>query len=184
MNIISPKTMWFLILLVAITSSFLFDHEYLYVPSAFSKFVFIICSLLWLTLICSAFFVHREAYKNSYATSRVVTEGIYGKMRHPMYVGDIALFVGLAFLFPMMWVFVTAMCAILIFIWFMNIEDQVIKERFGIPIISKQGKETEPIEQKQKTIKVKKKEVNKELKKEKKPRASKPPVKKKESSEV
>ena len=133
MNIISPKTMWFIILLVAICSFFLFDHEYLFIPHIVSKLVFIVCTIYWFTVVCLAFFVNREAYKNSYATSGVVTKGIYKKMRHPMYVGDVFLFIGLSFLFPMFWVWITAGISIIVFVWFMHIENGVIEERFGSP---------------------------------------------------
>ncbi|TSC52418.1 MAG: Isoprenylcysteine carboxyl methyltransferase [Parcubacteria group bacterium LiPW_41] len=178
MNIISPKTMWSLIILIGVSSFFIFDHEYLYIPDVFSKFVFIICVLSWLTLICSAFFVHREAYKNSYATSRVVNEGIYRKMKHPMYVADILLFIGIAFLFPMMWILVTSVCAIFIFIWFMNIENQVLEERFG----SSLSLGNEIVSEEKKTIKTKK--IVKKKATERKQRISKPQTKKKESIEV
>lgn len=164
MNIISPKTMWFIILLVAICSFFLFDNEYLYVPHIISKTIFIISFLFWLTLICSAFFVHREAYKNSYSTSELVTKGIYKKMRHPMYVGDIVLFIGIASLFPMMWVLVTTFFAILIFVWFMKIEDEVLLERFGASAdVSKE--DTKNIEKANKQIVLKKKELVLKMKK-------------------
>jgi|GEM_PF-2294657 len=182
MNIVSPKTMWSLIILVSVSSFFIFDHEYLYVPDVFSKFVFIVCVLFWLTLICSAFFVHHEAYKNSYATSRVVTEGIYRKMKHPMYVGDIVLFIGISFLFPMMWVFVVAFFGILIFLWFMKIENNVLEERFGSSLgvyRESKTKKVEVVSQKQKMTK-KKKVVYEEgvTKKERKPRVSKSRTKK------
>ncbi|RJQ23303.1 hypothetical protein C4565_10675 [Candidatus Parcubacteria bacterium] len=131
MNIISPKTMWSLIILIGISSFFLFDHEYLYIPHIVSKIIFVVCAVYWFSVVCLSFFVHREAYKNSYATSGVVTSGIYKKMKHPMYVGDICLFVGLSILFPMVWVWITTLLGIIIFIWFMNIENAVLEERFG-----------------------------------------------------
>lgn len=131
MNIISPKTIWLLILLVAISSFLFFDHEYLYTPYIISRILFIIFVFYWFFLNCSAFFVHHEAYKNSYATSGLVTHGIYKRMRHPMYVGDIVLFLGLAVFFPMMWVWVTVTVSISIFFWFMSIENAVLRERFG-----------------------------------------------------
>lgn len=174
MNIISPKTMWFLIFLVAVCSFFLFDHEYLYVPHIVSKTIFVISVLFWLTLICSAFFVHREAYKNSYATSGVITAGIYKKMRHPMYIGDVVLFVGIALLFPMMWVLVTAFCAILVFVWFMKIENGVLLERFGVRAVADLKEETKDIEKKERKSKVsKKKETATKIRKERKPRVKK-----------
>jgi protein-S-isoprenylcysteine O-methyltransferase Ste14 len=186
MNIISPKTMWSLIVLVAICSFSLFDHEYLYIPHIISKTIFIVCALLWLTLICSAFFVHREAYKNSYATSGVMTKGIYKKMKHPMYVGDIALFIGIAFLFPITWVFVAVCFGVLIFLWFMKIEDGVLRERFGAPSDSNGGQETrgmDSFEEKKSTTKKRKKEEGVSTKKERKPRISKTRTKK-ETAEI
>lgn len=123
--------MWFLIVLVAISSFLVFDHEYLYMPHILSRIIFFVCVVYWFFLVCSAFFVNREAYKNAYATSELITQGIYKKMRHPMYIGDIVLFLGFALLFPMTWIWVTVAASICIFIWFMFIEDAVLYERFG-----------------------------------------------------
>ena len=184
MNIISPKTMWLLILLVAICSFSFFDYSYLYVPHVISKIVFIVCALVWLTLICSAFFVHREAYKNSYATSGIITTGIYKKIDHPMYMGDIILFIGIAFLFPIPWVLVTLFFGILIFVWFMNIEEGVLRERFGIsPRVNKEQetKKTNLIEKKSRTTRKTVGDKKTIVKKPMKSRASKT---KKEVSEI
>jgi hypothetical protein len=131
-------------------------------------------------LVCSAFFVHREAYKNSYATSGVVTKGIYKKIKHPMYVGDIMLFIGSAFLFPITWVLITVCFGILIFLWFMKIENGVLEERFGV---SSNSNERQDVEEKKSTIEKRKKEEGVSIKKERKPRTHKTRTKK-ETAEI
>jgi len=101
-----------------------------------------------------------------------------------MYVGDIIFFIGIAFLFPMMWVLVTLFVGILIFVWFMNIEEGVLEERFGTPPRvdkTKKLKKMDLIEKKRKTTRKTVVEKRASVKKPRKPRATKV---KKEASEI
>lgn len=74
-------------------------------------------------------FFDRLAIKSDH---RLVTEGVYGFVRHPIYTSYILLFVGFCMLLQSLWGFglLLAVCVV----WFGNrigIEERMLQERFG-----------------------------------------------------
>ena len=74
-------------------------------------------------------FFDRLAIKSDH---RLVTEGVYGFVRHPIYTSYILLFVGFCILLQSIWGFGLLLCVCIV--WFGNrigIEEQMLLDRFG-----------------------------------------------------
>jgi len=83
---------------------------------------------LWL------FHRHRTGLLPGQATSSIIEEGPYRRSRNPLYVGLLALYVGLALLMPTLWGLVLAPAAVLLVRWgAIGPEERYLHERFGAP---------------------------------------------------
>ena len=67
-------------------------------------------------------------------TEAIIEEGPYRLSRNPLYVGLLALYLGLAFLAPSMWALLLFPVAVLLILWGAILpEERFLHERFGAP---------------------------------------------------
>lgn len=62
---------------------------------------------------------------------KLVTHGIYSKIRHPLYWGINITLAGLVLLYPVIWFFVTSLAIIIYFFYRMRIEDDYLLKTLG-----------------------------------------------------
>jgi protein-S-isoprenylcysteine O-methyltransferase Ste14 len=77
---------------------------------------------------------HRTGLLPGQATSSIIEEGPYRLSRNPLYVGLLALYLGLALLVPTFWGLVLFPAAVLLLLWgAIRPEERFLHERFGAP---------------------------------------------------
>jgi protein-S-isoprenylcysteine O-methyltransferase Ste14 len=75
---------------------------------------------------------HRTGLLPGQATTSMIEEGPYRVSRNPLYVGMLALYLGLAFLAPTFWGLVLFPAAVLLVLWgAIRPEERFLHERFG-----------------------------------------------------
>jgi len=75
---------------------------------------------------------HRTGLLPGQPTAALIEEGPYGVSRNPLYVGLLALYVGLALLAPTFWGLVLLPAAVLLLLWgAIRPEERYLHERFG-----------------------------------------------------
>jgi protein-S-isoprenylcysteine O-methyltransferase Ste14 len=62
---------------------------------------------------------------------KLVTLGIYSKIRHPLYSGIILTLIGLAFMYPKVWFILVNLLIVVYFIRRMRVEDRYLTETLG-----------------------------------------------------
>ncbi len=65
------------------------------------------------------------------AITKLVTRGVYSKIRHPMYWGINLTFVGLVFMFPKVWFVVLSILVIIYFLFRMRQENMYLRDSLG-----------------------------------------------------
>ncbi len=75
---------------------------------------------------------HRTGLLPGQATEAMIDEGPFGLSRNPLYVGLLALYVGLALLAPTVWGLALLPAAVLLVLWGAILpEERFLRERFG-----------------------------------------------------
>jgi protein-S-isoprenylcysteine O-methyltransferase Ste14 len=77
---------------------------------------------------------HETGLLPGQATQTMIEEGPYRRSRNPLYVGLLALYLGLALLAPTLWGLVLFPAAVLLVLWgAIRPEERFLHERFGAP---------------------------------------------------
>jgi protein-S-isoprenylcysteine O-methyltransferase Ste14 len=77
---------------------------------------------------------HRTGLLPGQATYALIEEGPYRLSRNPLYVGMLALYLGLALLAPTLWGLVLFPVAVLLVLWgAIRPEERFLREQFGAP---------------------------------------------------
>jgi protein-S-isoprenylcysteine O-methyltransferase Ste14 len=77
---------------------------------------------------------HETGLLPGQATRTMIEEGPYRLSRNPLYVGLLALYLGLALLAPTFWGLVLFPAAVLLVLWgAIRPEERFLRERFGAP---------------------------------------------------
>jgi protein-S-isoprenylcysteine O-methyltransferase Ste14 len=87
--------------------------------------------LYWAYMFFSAARIHREAPKSAGGISHIVTTGIYARVRHPIYSGDIAGAWGIFLLWTDLRVLASALWLTLVMAAWMYLEENALAARFG-----------------------------------------------------
>ncbi len=87
--------------------------------------------IYWIYFFSGAIRIHAEAGRSVEDVTKIVTSGVYGIVRHPIYAGDIVLSWGVFSYFPN---FAVLSCVIwlnsVLFFW-MKIEERLLMDKFG-----------------------------------------------------
>lgn len=77
---------------------------------------------------------HQTGLLPGQTTNTIITEGPFGVSRNPLYLGLLALYLGLALLAPTFWGLVLFPAAVLLVLWgAIRPEERYLHERFGSP---------------------------------------------------
>ena len=98
------------------------------------KIIGLIINIVGLIVWWSAKLTLSENWSAGYGKpdiKRLVTRGIYSKIRHPLYWGINTTLAGLILLYPATWFFVTSLAIIIYFFYRMRIETKYLSETLG-----------------------------------------------------
>ena len=75
--------------------------------------------------------VHKQAHQQSEEIQKLVTEGIYSKIRHPGYLSLILIYFGFAFAWGIIWILLPVVIFAIFIVLTAIREEKAIKEKFG-----------------------------------------------------
>ncbi len=128
---VSPVLMW-LVVIIGIYASFqLAPNIKIFPKKIFTSFLIIPAGIYWLYFFVGAIRVHRKAALSAEKIDRIVKEGVYSIVRHPIYSGDIVLAWGIFFFWPEPRVLSAILWLTIILYFWMKLEEKALEEKFG-----------------------------------------------------
>jgi protein-S-isoprenylcysteine O-methyltransferase Ste14 len=74
---------------------------------------------------------HKQAHQQYEKIEKLVTEGLYSRIRHPLYLGLILIYFGFAFAWGIIWILAPTIIFIALIILTAIREEEVMKGKFG-----------------------------------------------------
>ncbi len=129
-KLISPILMW-IIVFAGIAAIFTIAPKTLLFPrTIFNAFILVLAILYFVYLFVSAFHAHPRAARSVAGIEKIITRGIYARVRHPFYSAEMALAWGLFIYFPSMRMLVCVVWLTAVLIFWMKLEEQALTEKF------------------------------------------------------
>jgi len=75
--------------------------------------------------------IHQQAHEKSQQIEKLVTTGIFQKIRHPMYLGIVLAFVGLAVAWGVVWIFIPSIIFSVLAVLVAIKEEEFLLKKFG-----------------------------------------------------
>lgn len=127
----SPVLMW---LIVAVGLAVVFwsvPARFVFPRNILMQALIVPAGAYWLYFFIGALRVHRRAPFSADKIDRLVTEGVYGKIRHPIYSADIVLGWSLFFSYPDVRFLIGAHWLMFVLLFWMRREEKILTEKFG-----------------------------------------------------
>ncbi len=128
---VSPVLMWTMVVLGALAIYELAPSAQLIAKNPVTPALLVLALLNWFYFFFGALWANRSAASSAAGVKKLVTWGVYARVRHPIYSADIilawaaALFLGdQAFLIIALWL------TLVIYYW-MGLEESALLEKFG-----------------------------------------------------
>ncbi|MFH1253427.1 MAG: methyltransferase [Candidatus Uhrbacteria bacterium] len=130
-KLVKPAFMWLIVLLGVIPSLVFINWQKMFVGNVWNFVLFFLIIIYWLYVFISAWQVHCQAIRNAAEIDKIISIGIYARMRHPMYSGDIILAWGFFICFPYTAVLVGIMWLSFVLIFWAKLEEKALLKKFG-----------------------------------------------------
>ncbi|EKE11272.1 MAG: hypothetical protein ACD_15C00111G0001 [uncultured bacterium] len=130
-KLVSPVLMWAIIILGIFAAFQIVPPRFVFPRNMLTPFLAIPAIGYWIYFFVGAIKVHRKAPLSADAIDRLVVEGVYGKVRHPIYSADIVLAWSAFFFYPDTKIFVSVLWLTLVMLIWMKIEEKALIEKFG-----------------------------------------------------
>lgn len=135
-KLVSPVLMW-AIIAAGIFLAFQFaPARFVFPKNIFTSFLIIPAVAYWLYFFVGAVRVHRKAPLSVDGINRLITQGVYGKVRHPIYSADIVLMWSLFFFYPDVRLLLGAHWLMFVMLFWMWREERSLTEKFGEEYVS------------------------------------------------
>ena len=123
--------MWAIVAAGIIFSFQIFPSEDLFMPNTFTPYLILPAILYWLYFFIGAMLVHRKAPRSVYSIDKIIREGVYQRVRHPIYSGDIVLVWGIFSHWPSHRALSSVIWLTIILFFWMRLEEKALSEKFG-----------------------------------------------------
>lgn len=122
--------MWAIVAAGIIFSFQIFPSKDLFMPNIFTSYLIIPAILYWLYFFIGAMLVHRKAPRSVYSIDKIIREGVYQRVRHPIYSGDIVLVWGIFSHWPSHRALSSVIWLTIILFFWMRLEEKALTEKF------------------------------------------------------
>ncbi|OHA47099.1 MAG: hypothetical protein A3A80_01620 [Candidatus Terrybacteria bacterium RIFCSPLOWO2_01_FULL_44_24] len=129
-KLINPVVMWMFVIVGIAASFIVVPAGYIFEPT-FSRLFILFGIIYWPYFYLNAVYVNTEAIKSASAVEKLITHGVYGTVRHPMYSADLVLAWSAFFYAPdLRMLFSVLWTTGVIFLW-IEVEETVLTGKFG-----------------------------------------------------
>ncbi len=130
-RLVSPFLMW-LIVVVGIWLSLRILGNFRILPrNMFTPFLFLLTLVYWLCFLIGAVKINRQVARSVAGISRIIKDGVYGIVRHPIYSADIVLSWGIFSFWPTVGVLGSVIWLTLVQCFWMSLEERFLIKKFG-----------------------------------------------------
>lgn len=123
--------MWLIVLAGFFVIWRLLPHTLLFHRTLFASVLAALAAAHWAYYLIGGLLANRMAARSAAGIGHVVTDGLYARVRHPIYSGDIVLAWGIVLYWPHIWVVIAAVWMTAVLIFWMRLEERALEERFG-----------------------------------------------------
>jgi protein-S-isoprenylcysteine O-methyltransferase Ste14 len=123
--------MWLAVVAGIFLIFWLLPAGHVFSRSIFTSFLIFPAIAYWLYFFIGAVRVHRKAPQSADKIDRIVREGVYAKVRHPIYAADIILGWSIFFFYPDFRFMISAYWLTCVLLYWMNLEERVLIDKFG-----------------------------------------------------
>lgn len=127
---ISPLAMW-LIVAAGVVLIFFILPKTLLIGSPFFSWLLLPAVLYWLYFFLGAIRVHKRAARSVAGIDKIIKEGVYARVRHPIYSADIVLAWGIFFWASELRFLLAAHWLMFVLLFWMRLEEKGLIEKFG-----------------------------------------------------
>lgn len=130
-KLVSPVLMWIIIMSGLIVVFQIVPARFVWSRNIFTTLLIFPAVCWWLYFFIGALRVHRKAPVSADKIDKLVTEGVYGKVRHPIYSADIVLGWSLFFFYPDVRFLICAHLLMFVLLLWIRMEEKALTEKFG-----------------------------------------------------
>lgn len=130
-RLVSPVLMWVIVAVGIFVLMRLLPSREIFAEVNLFIFIALLAAMYWLYFFAGAIQVHRKAPASVAGIEKLVTEGVYGMVRHPIYAADIIFAWGLFLLFPQVRVLFSVLWLTMVLFGWMILEEKALEEKFG-----------------------------------------------------
>jgi protein-S-isoprenylcysteine O-methyltransferase Ste14 len=122
--------MWVMVFIGALILWEIIPSGYFFGPSTFGLIMFVLALFNWLYVYGASLKVHRRAFSHIDNINKLVMEGKYATVRHPMYLADIILGLSIFIWEPTYQIMGIIVWLILVLLFWANMEERLLEEKF------------------------------------------------------
>lgn len=130
-KLVSPVLMWLIVIVGILIVFWLVPARFVFPRNMFTSFLIFPAIIYWLYFFIGAVKVHRQAPLSVDKIDKLVTEGVYAKVRHPIYSADIILGWAIFFFYPDVRLLIGAHWLMFVLLFWMRREEKALIEKFG-----------------------------------------------------
>lgn len=127
---VSPVLMWAIVIAGTVVSFLTLPNTPIFGAGRLSFVVLGMGITNWLYMLVMAGSVHRNAPKSASAIDKLVTEGIYAHVRHPIYSADIVLAWAIFVAWPIQSVLASVIWLTLVLLFWTALEEKALEDKF------------------------------------------------------
>jgi len=128
---VSPILMWAIILFGIIIIFNVVSRQRIFATNTITSILVISAVVYWLYFFLRALSIHRQAIVSVAKIDKIVKEGVYSLVRHPIYVADIVLAWGIFLFLPQERILTSTIWLTLVIFFWMRLEERALTEKFG-----------------------------------------------------
>ncbi len=130
-KLVSPVLMWIIVFIGIIISIKFLPDKKIFELGFIGTLIFAFSLIYWFYFFINSIVIHRQAPLSVAKIERIVKEGVYKKIRHPIYSSDIILGWGIFFLLPKLNVFIAIIWFSAVLVLWMFLEEKSLVKKFG-----------------------------------------------------
>ncbi|MFA5994532.1 MAG: isoprenylcysteine carboxylmethyltransferase family protein [Parcubacteria group bacterium] len=130
-KLVSPVLMWVIVVMGFWLIFWWVAPRWVFPRNMFTFFLIIPALAYWLYFFLGAILVHRKAPLSADAIDRLITRGVYGQVRHPIYAADIVLGWAIFLGYPDVRFLLGAHWLMFVLLFWMRREEKALSEKFG-----------------------------------------------------
>lgn len=134
-KLVSPVLMWLIVVAGIFVIFQLVPARFVWSRNIFTSLFVFPAGIYWLYFFLGALKVHRRAALSADKIDKLVTEGVYAQVRHPIYSADIILGWSVFFFYPDVRFLISAHWLMFVLLFWMRREEAVLAEKFGTEYI-------------------------------------------------